>query len=120
MRVTRGDRKGTEGKVTRVDQKSYRLFIEGITREKVDGTTTLIPIHPSKVIITSLDLDDKWRKTSLKAEPIAKKLEKPKEKQEKKKREPPKKMRKKKKPRASTTKRTKKVKTEKNEGPESG
>jgi large subunit ribosomal protein L24 len=119
VRVTRGDRKGTEGKVTRVDQKSYRLFIEGITREKVDGTTTLIPIHPSKVIITSLDLDDKWRKASLKAEPIAKKSEKPKAKQQKKP-EPPKKMRNKKKPRASTTKKMKEVKTEKNEGSKSG
>jgi large subunit ribosomal protein L24 len=58
----RGDRKGFEGKVARVDRQKYRIFIEGITREKVDGSTIQIPIHPSKVMITSLNLDDKWRK----------------------------------------------------------
>ena len=63
--VMRGDRKGSEGKVTQVDRKKYRLFIEGATREKVDGTTINVPIHPSKVMITRLNLDDKWRKKTL-------------------------------------------------------
>ena len=80
VRVIRGDRKGTEGKVTRVDHKTYRILIEGITREKVDGTATPISIHPSKVMITGLNLDDKWRKESLKAEAVAEKVEKPEEK----------------------------------------
>jgi len=65
VRILRGDRKGFEGKVTRVDRKDYRIFVEGITRDKADGTTTLIPIHPSKVIITSLNTDDKWRRKTL-------------------------------------------------------
>jgi large subunit ribosomal protein L24 len=60
--IMRGDRKGSEGKVTRVDRKNYKIFVEGIDREKVDGTKTFIPIHPSKVMITRLNLDDKWRK----------------------------------------------------------
>jgi large subunit ribosomal protein L24 len=68
VRITRGDKKGVEGKVTRVDRKKYRLFIEGITREKVDGTAIPVPIHPSKVMVTTLSLDDKWRRESLKAE----------------------------------------------------
>jgi large subunit ribosomal protein L24 len=62
----RGDYKGFEGKVTRVDRKEYRIFVEGATREKVDGSTTLIPIHPSKVMIIRLNLDDKLRKEILK------------------------------------------------------
>jgi len=66
VRVMRGDRKGFEGKVTRVDRKEYRLFVEGLTREKVDGSTIQIPLHPSKVMITSLNLDDKWRREALK------------------------------------------------------
>jgi len=66
VRVMRGDYKGFEGKVTRVDRKEYRIFVEGATREKVDGSTTLIPIHPSKVMIIRLNLDDKWRKEILK------------------------------------------------------
>jgi ribosomal protein L24 len=119
----RGDRKGTEGKVTSVDHRTHRIFIEGITREKVDGTSTLIPVHPSKVMVTGLSLDDKWRRESLKAEAIAEeaeKIEKPEEKPEEKKPAAPKKERKKRKPRATTAKKTKKVKAEKPEESEIG
>ncbi|MCS7120609.1 MAG: 50S ribosomal protein L24 [Nitrososphaerota archaeon] len=66
VRVVRGDYKGYEGKIIRVDRKKYRIFIEGITREKADGSTVLIPIHPSKVEITKINLDDKWREKILK------------------------------------------------------
>jgi len=66
VRVMRGDRKGFEGKVTKVDRKKHRVFVEGLTREKVDGSTIQIPVHPSKVMITTLNLDDKWRKETLK------------------------------------------------------
>lgn len=65
VRVMRGDHKGFEGKVARVDRKNFRIYIEGLTREKVDGTTVFIPVHPSKVMITKLNLDDKWRKKIL-------------------------------------------------------
>jgi len=62
VRVVRGDHTGFEGKVNRVDLKRYRIFIEGLTREKVDGTNIFVSVHPSKVIIKNLKLDDKWRK----------------------------------------------------------
>ncbi len=80
VKIMRGDRKGFEGKVNRVDRKKYRIFIEGVTREKVDGTTTLIPIHPSKVMITRLNLDDKWRRKMLERKGAFEKAEMPKEK----------------------------------------
>lgn len=122
VRVMRGDRKGIEGKVTRVDKKNYKIFVEGITREKVDGTTTLVPIHPSKVMITSLNLDDKWRRESLKTEAVAEKKEAPEEKpvEKKKKRKAPKKEQKPKIPREPKKEKKQKVKTEKTEGPKSG
>ena len=63
--IMRGDRRGSEGKVTQVDRKNYRIFVEGANREKVDGTSIPVPIHPSKVMITRLNLDDKWRKKIL-------------------------------------------------------
>jgi large subunit ribosomal protein L24 len=66
VRLMRGDHKGFEGKITKVDRKKYRIFVEGVTREKADGTTIQIPIHPSKVMITNLNLDDKWRREILK------------------------------------------------------
>jgi len=65
VRIMRGDRKGFEGKVSSVDRKKFRIYIEGLTREKVDGTTVFIPVHPSKVMITKLNLDDKWRRKIL-------------------------------------------------------
>jgi large subunit ribosomal protein L24 len=64
--IMRGDRKGSEGKITQIDRKHYRIFIEGANREKVDGTSIPVPIHPSKVMITRLNLDDKRRKELLK------------------------------------------------------
>ena len=63
--IMRGDRKSTEGKVTQIDRKRYRIFVEGVNREKVDGTNIPVPVHPSKVMITRLNLDDKWRKRIL-------------------------------------------------------
>jgi len=62
IRVVRGDHVGFEGKVSRVDLKRYRIFLEGLTREKVDGTNIFVSVHPSKVMIKNLKLDDKWRK----------------------------------------------------------
>ena len=65
VQILRGDHKGFEGKVLKVDRKKYRISVEGITREKVDGTTINVPIHPSKVMITELNLDDKWRRKKI-------------------------------------------------------
>jgi len=69
----RGDRKGFEGKIVQVDRKNYRIFVEGVSREKVDGTTMPLPIHPSKVMIINLNLDDKWRREILKRKEISEK-----------------------------------------------
>jgi large subunit ribosomal protein L24 len=96
--IMRGDRKGFEGKVTQVNRKSYRIFVEGADREKVDGTKISVPIHPSKVMITRLNLDDKWRKKIMERKGVAEKAEIAEE-------EPPKKEKKKKR---KTSKRTKK------------
>ncbi|HML03441.1 MAG TPA: 50S ribosomal protein L24 [Candidatus Bathyarchaeia archaeon] len=65
VKVVRGDRKGIEGKVSKIDRKKYRISIEGVTRDKVDGTAIPVLIHPSKVMIINLNLDDKWRRKIL-------------------------------------------------------
>ena len=87
VRVMRGDKKGVEGKVTSIDRSKYRLFIEGVTREKVDGSAVQVPLHPSKVMITGLNLDDKWRRASFKVE-ASKEAEKPTEEPRKERRKP--------------------------------
>jgi large subunit ribosomal protein L24 len=79
--IKRGDNKGFEGKVSRVDLKAFRIYVEGLTREKVDGTNIFLPIHPSKVEIRNLNLDDKWRKNILERKKVVEKpakAEKPK------------------------------------------
>jgi len=60
--VMRGDHKGHTGKVIRLDHKEYRIYIEGLVRKKADGSEVPIPVHPSKVQIIKLNLDDEWRK----------------------------------------------------------
>lgn len=71
VQVIRGDHKGFEGKVNRVDLKRQRIFIEGLTREKVDGTTIFVPVHPSKVILKNLKLDDKRRQEIVERKKLA-------------------------------------------------
>jgi len=67
VKVVRGDDvvKGVEGKVTKVDTKTGRLIIEGITMPKADNTQKARPIHASNVMITKLDLADPLRKAKL-------------------------------------------------------
>jgi large subunit ribosomal protein L24 len=64
--VVRGDFLGVEGKVNKVDIDRAKLYIDGITREKADGSSIFVPVHPSKVKITKINLDDKWRRNMLK------------------------------------------------------
>ncbi len=91
VRVLRGDYKGYEGKIQRVSRKSYRIFVDGINREKADGTSIPVGIHPSKIEVIKLDLDDKWRTKILERKgpeeeekPAEKPAEKPEEKPAKK------------------------------------
>ena len=63
--ITRGDFKGAEGKIAKVDLKKLRVFVDGITKEKSDGTTYFPAIHPSKIRLIKIDLDDPRRKKKL-------------------------------------------------------
>merc|ERR1719235_1863631 len=55
--VVRGHYHDREGKVTTVYRKKWRIHIERVTRDKANGQTVPVGIHPSKVIITKLKLD---------------------------------------------------------------
>ncbi|MFH1327418.1 MAG: 50S ribosomal protein L24 [Candidatus Bathyarchaeota archaeon] len=66
VKIFRGDFTGQDGKVKGIDHKHFRITVEGITREKTDGSTYFIPIHPSKVFLTKMSLDDKRRSEKLK------------------------------------------------------
>ncbi|KAJ9475418.1 60S ribosomal protein L26-A [Pseudozyma hubeiensis] len=60
--IVRGSSKGAEGKVTQVYRKKWVINIERIHREKTNGATVPLGIHPSNVVITSLKLDEDRKK----------------------------------------------------------
>jgi len=65
VRVIRGSFRGHEDKIVRVDVKKRCIEIEGITMSKADGNKIAKPIHSSNVVITKLNLTDKWRRRNL-------------------------------------------------------
>lgn len=65
VKVVRGQFSGRENKVERTDHKAIKVYISGIDRTKKDGSKSTYPIHPSNLIITELNLDDKKRKGKL-------------------------------------------------------
>ena len=65
VRITRGEFKDIEGKITKVDSKAGLVNIDGVTREKLKGGNAPVPIPTSNVVITSLVLDDKLRKKKM-------------------------------------------------------
>lgn len=65
VKVMRGSYKGHEDKVVNVNVKKNLLEIEGITMAKADGNKIPKPIHPSNILITKLNLTDKWRRKKL-------------------------------------------------------
>jgi large subunit ribosomal protein L24 len=65
VQITKGDRRLSEGKVLRVDSKRVKIYIEGVTRTRMDGSTVQLPIQPENVMITRLNLDDGFRREKL-------------------------------------------------------
>ena len=50
----RGKYKGREGKVTQVYRKKWVIHVDRVQRDKSNGATVSIGIHPSNVVITSI------------------------------------------------------------------
>lgn len=55
--IVRGSFKGREGKVVQVYRKKWVIHVERVNREKVNGATVPIGVHPSNVVITKLKID---------------------------------------------------------------
>jgi len=79
IRIMRGEFKGIDGKVTQISTEKNGIAIEGIKREKLKGGNVDIYIHTSNVMITGLNLDDKWRQNRLEGEAVKVATEAPKE-----------------------------------------
>ena len=65
VRIMRGEYKGVEGKVEKVNTEHATFHVEGIQREKIRGGQVKVPIHSSNVMVTSLNLDDDFRSSKL-------------------------------------------------------
>merc|ERR1712145_16226 len=58
VQVVRGHYKGQQvGKIVQCYRKKFVVYIERIQREKANGATVYVGIHPSKVSIVKLKMD---------------------------------------------------------------
>jgi len=63
FQVVRGHYKGQQvGKVVQVYRKKFVVHIERIQREKANGASAHVGIHPSKVVIVKLKMDKDRKK----------------------------------------------------------
>ena len=60
--IVRGGVKNREGRVIAVYRKRFVIHVERVVKEKANGATVPIGIHPSKVVITKLKLDKDRKK----------------------------------------------------------
>ena len=65
VKILRGQFRKHEGKVERVDLKKTRVYVSGVELAKRDGTKRQLALHPSNLMITELNMDDKLRQKSL-------------------------------------------------------
>ena len=55
--VVRGSKKGSEGKINSVYRLKFSVQLEKLQKEKSNGASVPLNIHPSKVVITKLHLN---------------------------------------------------------------
>jgi len=65
VRIIRGEYKGIDGKITKISIAKGGIAIEGIKKEKLKGEKIDVYIPSSNILITSLNMDDHWRKSKL-------------------------------------------------------
>lgn len=65
VRVVRGEYRGIDSKVSKIETTKRSVAIEGIKKEKSQGEKFDVFISTSNVLINGLNLDDHWRKTKL-------------------------------------------------------
>jgi large subunit ribosomal protein L24 len=61
VKIMRGEHRGKSGKVSRVDLRYGKIYVEGIVRKKGKGGETPVPIDPSKLLMVEAGFSDKMR-----------------------------------------------------------
>ncbi|MFH1210921.1 MAG: 50S ribosomal protein L24 [archaeon] len=62
VKVMRGQFRKTTGKITEVDTQRQKVYIEGVELIKKDGSKAMYPVHPSNIMITEPNMEDRKRK----------------------------------------------------------
>ena len=63
--ILRGEFKGVDGKISKISTQKSSVAIDGVKKEKTKGDKFDVYSHTSKLVITSLNNDDKWRMAKL-------------------------------------------------------
>ncbi len=74
VRILRGKYRNVEGFVIFVDTKRYRIFVDNAKEKNKKGKEVYYPIHPSKLLILKLNLQDKYRLEIIKRKMISKNI----------------------------------------------
>ena len=61
VKVMRGKFAGTTGKVSDVDLKRLKVFLENVKGKQISGKEVSIPLEPSNLLIINPVMDDKMR-----------------------------------------------------------
>lgn len=56
--IVRGTFKGNKGKVTQVYRRRWCVYVEKISKTKINGAPYQVPLHPSQLVITKPKLDN--------------------------------------------------------------
>jgi len=63
--ILRGEFKGVDGKILKINTAKSNVAIDGVKKEKTKGDKFDVYIHTSNLVITSLNSSDKWRMAKL-------------------------------------------------------
>ncbi len=59
--IKKGEFKKKKGKISKIDFYNVRAYVEGIQKNRRDGTKVDVPTQPANLQITELNLEDKQR-----------------------------------------------------------
>ncbi|MEK6822692.1 MAG: 50S ribosomal protein L24 [Nanoarchaeota archaeon] len=76
--VMNGEHHKKNGKIESVDLQAQRVYIAGIEQVRKDGGKSLIPFHPSNLVITEMVSDKMRTKSRSQKAPAAKETKAPK------------------------------------------
>jgi large subunit ribosomal protein L24 len=66
VRILSGSYKGREERVAKIDRRGYSMTLDNVTGKTADAKMKPLPIRPSHLVLTRLNLADPWRRRVLK------------------------------------------------------